>query len=243
MRSRMSAFGKSRDDADAGQRPLITQSGHLHRPGGFTPEHRPCLIFRGRRALRRSCRCCSLRAAQWGLWRGCMTCPEMLDTAGNASKATAKVACGCADPQVLCFCHNEAPTHCSRENTVREKFLCNFCEIPQAQPIGDRRSPASTWSLGDGGFDLRNADCPARNKIVGIIDDVPVGLMDHIRRVYEARYGRIGELQLRENPGQICRESCGRWWTARFGRGSVVLRKVIRDQLAGVDATSNAHDS
>src|SRR6185437_10440221 len=32
-----------------------------------------------------------------GLWRGCrnMSCPEMLETAGNASKATAEVACGC----------------------------------------------------------------------------------------------------------------------------------------------------
>src|SRR6476619_4662814 len=34
-----------------------------------------------------------------GLWRGCVTCPEMLETAGNASKATAEVACGCE----LCF--------------------------------------------------------------------------------------------------------------------------------------------
>jgi hypothetical protein len=33
--------------------------------------------------------------ASGGLWRGCMTCPEMLETAGNASKATAEVACGC----------------------------------------------------------------------------------------------------------------------------------------------------
>jgi len=30
-----------------------------------------------------------------GLWRGRMTCPEMLETAGDASKATAEVACGC----------------------------------------------------------------------------------------------------------------------------------------------------
>ena len=33
--------------------------------------------------------------ASGGLWRGRMTCPEMLETAGDASKATAEVACGC----------------------------------------------------------------------------------------------------------------------------------------------------
>ncbi len=33
------------------------------------------------------------------LWRGCTTYPEVLQTARDASKATAEVACGCE----LCF--------------------------------------------------------------------------------------------------------------------------------------------
>jgi hypothetical protein len=35
-------------------------------------------------------------AQPWGkLWRGCTTYPEVLETARDASKATAEVACGC----------------------------------------------------------------------------------------------------------------------------------------------------
>ncbi len=35
-------------------------------------------------------------------------------------------------------------------------------------------------NLGDGGVDLRDAEYPARDKIVGIVNNATVGLVDHI---------------------------------------------------------------